>query len=263
MKNFPLFILLLGLLTACGDTNDTARADLKPEAPEEEMAPPATTSVVKMTPVFHAAVVLEYDGKTIFVDPYDKPEKFTGFPKPDMVVITHTHGDHFNKDVLSALDLSGTELFGPADVTDKAAEFGFKTITTLANGENAGRGDITVNAVAAYNLPKAEDAFHPPGKFNGYVIELGGERYYFSGDTEDIDEMRALKDIDYAFVCMNLPYTMEMDAAADAVAEFKPRVVYPYHYRNKDGSFMDTKEFAVMVNEKDKTIDVRVLDWYK
>lgn len=267
MKSLPFYLFfLVGLLTACGDANDTARADIDPEGPEdtaETMAPPTNTSAVKMTPVFHAAVVLEYDGKTIYVDPYDKPEKFAGFAAPDMVVITHTHPDHFNEEVLSALDLSSAELFGPADVTSKAGDFGFRTVTTLANGENAGRGDITVNAVAAYNLPKAEDAFHPPGKFNGYVVELGGERYYFSGDTEDIDEMRALENIDYAFVCMNLPYTMEMDAAADAVAEFKPRVAYPYHYRNKDGSFMDTEKFAAMVNEKDKSIEVRVLDWYK
>lgn len=263
MKNLLPLFLLLGLLTACGETNDTARADLQPEAPAEEMTKPATTSPVKMTPVFHAAVVLENNGKTVFVDPYDKPEKFAGFPAPDMVVITHTHPDHFNKEVLSSLDLSKAELFGPADVTAGAADMGFRAVSTLANGDVVGRGDITVTAVAAYNLPRAEDAFHPPGKFNGYVIEIGGERYYFSGDTEDIEEMRALKDIDYAFVCMNLPYTMGMDAAADAVAEFKPHVVYPYHYRNKDGSFMETDKFAAMVNEQDKSIEVRVLDWYK
>ena len=258
---FLLFFPLLLALAACGDTT-TADVDSTPD-PVTSVDPPVTQGPkAKMTPVFHAAVVLEYDGKTIFVDPYDKPEKFAGFSAPDMVVITHTHGDHFNKEVLGALDLSDAELIGPAAVTEQAGEMGFDKITTLANGESTATGDIDVTAVAAYNLPKSADAFHPPGKFNGYVIDLGGERYYFSGDTEDVEEMRALEDIDYAFVCMNLPYTMEMSAAADAVLEFKPRVVYPYHYRNKDGSFMDTGKFAARVREGDKTIDVRLLDWY-
>jgi L-ascorbate metabolism protein UlaG (beta-lactamase superfamily) len=253
-------LLLLLVLTACGDTSTSTAATT--EAPSETPVMENKKEVV-MTPIFHAAVVLEYDGLTIFVDPYDKPEKFASFGAPDMVVITHTHGDHFNQDVLSSLDLSGAELFGPAAVTEKAGEMGFKKVTALANGEDAARGDITVNTVAAYNLPKADDSFHPPGKFNGYVIDMGGQRYYFSGDTEDVEEMRALEDIDVAFVCMNLPYTMEMAAAADAVLDFKPEKVYPYHYRNKDGTFMDTKEFARLVEEGDKTIEVAVVDWYK
>ncbi len=218
---------------------------------------------VVMTPIFHAAVVLEYDGKTIFVDPYDKPEKFAAFGRPDMVVITHTHGDHFNKEVLSALDLSSAELFGPAAVTEQAGDFGFAKMTTMANGDDVARGDIDIEAVASYNLPKSEDAPHPPGKFNGYVISLGGERYYFSGDTGPVDEMRDLENIDFAFVCMNLPYTMTMEDAAAAVLDFKPSVVYPFHYRNQDGSFMETEKFAALVNEGDKRIEVRVLDWYK
>ena len=261
MRNSTILLLLaLFCFTACGDP---APATGGATTTETELPPPMQFPSVKMTPIFHAAVVLEFEGKTIFVDPYDKVEKFAAFGAPDMVVITHTHGDHFNKDVLSALDLSKAELFGPAAVTAEAEALGFKTVTTLANGENASRGNVTVNAIAAYNLPPAEDSFHPPGKFNGYVIDLAGERYYFSGDTEDIEEMRNLEDIDYAFVCMNLPYTMEMDAAADAVLAFKPEVVYPYHYRNKDGSFMDTKAFATMVKAGDKSIEVRVLDWYK
>ncbi|MFK8162864.1 MAG: MBL fold metallo-hydrolase [Lewinella sp.] len=260
MRTTFFSLLLLLAFNSCGDTS-TASTDTT-QAPAETSAMENKKEVV-MTPIFHAAVVLEYDGQTIFVDPYDKPEKFASFGAPDMVVITHTHGDHFNQEVLAALDLSGAELFGPAAVTEKAGEMGFKKVTPLANGEDAGRGDITVNAVAAYNLPKAEDSFHPPGKFNGYVIDMGGQRYYFAGDTEDIEEMRALEDIDVAFVCMNQPYTMEMAAAAAAVLDFKPEKVYPYHYRNQDGSFMDTKEFAQIVEEGDKTIEVVVVDWYK
>ncbi|TXF88665.1 MBL fold metallo-hydrolase [Neolewinella aurantiaca] len=262
MRNLLLLLLALAFFS-CGEPAPSSTAEAPDTEAKEPMTKPAEQSAVKMTPVFHSAVVLEYGGKTIFIDPYDKPGKFDGFPAPDMVLITHTHGDHFNKEVLSALDLSKAELFGPEAVTSQAEEFGFAKITTLANGDDAARGDININALAAYNLPESESAPHPPGDFNGYVIELGNERYYFSGDTGPIKEMRALNDIDFAFVCMNLPYTMTMADAADAVLDFKPRVVYPFHYRNKDGTFMDTEKFAAMVNEGDKSIEVRVLDWYK
>lgn len=262
MNRYLLLLLFPLLALACGDTT-TANVDSTPD-PVTSVKPPVTRPAkAKMTPVFHAAVVLEYDDQTIFVDPYDKPAKFTAFGKPDLVLITHTHQDHFNREVLAALDLGGATLIGPAAVVEQAADLGFDKITVLKNGERVEMGDMAVDAVAAYNLPPAEDAFHPPGKFNGYVLTLGDERFYFSGDTEDVDEMRALRNIDYAFVCMNQPYTMEVAAAADAVLDFKPRVVYPYHYRNGDGSFMDTEEFAGLVRAGDKTIEVRVLDWYK
>jgi len=262
MRNL-LFLLLTVSLFACGDTATTTSTADTPEAKAEKpVSRPAAQSAVKMTPIFHSAVVLEYDGKTIFIDPYDKPERFDGFSDPDMVLITHTHGDHFNKDVLSAFNLSRTELFGPESVVSQADELGFVVTTTLVNGESIDMKNMSITAVAAYNLPPSADAPHPPGKFNGYVVELGGERYYFSGDTGPVDEMRNLKDIDYAFVCMNLPYTMTMEDAAAAVLDFRPRVVYPFHYRNKDGSFMDTDKFAEMVVKGDKNIEVRAIDWY-
>ena len=114
-----------------------------------------------------------------------------------------------------------------------------------------------------YNLPESEDSRHTKGRGNGYVLTFGDKRIYISGDTEDIAEMRALKDIDYAFVCMNLPYTMNIEQAADAVLEFKPGVVYPFHYRGGGGKFSDVDAFKTLVNNSDSSIEVRVRDWYK
>ena len=102
--------------------------------------------------------------------------------------------------------------------------------------------------------------FHPKGRGNGYVLELGGKRIYVSGDTEDIEEMRQLKGIDIAFVCMNLPFTMTVEQAADAVLAFKPKIVYPYHYRGR-GGFSDVEKFKQIV-AREPSIDVRLLDWY-
>ena len=108
-----------------------------------------------------------------------------------------------------------------------------------------------------YNLPESPDAYHTKGRGNGYVLTIGGKNIYISGDTEDIPEMRALKNIDIAFVCMNLPYTMPPDQAAGGVLAFKPKIVYPYHYRGQDVNI-----FKNLVNAGDKNIEVRLRNWY-
>jgi L-ascorbate metabolism protein UlaG (beta-lactamase superfamily) len=108
-----------------------------------------------------------------------------------------------------------------------------------------------------YNLPEAPDAFHTKGRGNGYVLTIGGKNIYISGDTEDIPEMRSLTNIDIAFVCMNLPYTMDPTQAAQGVLAFKPKIVYPYHYRGQD-----VNTFKTLVNEGNKNIEVRLREWY-
>ena len=112
-----------------------------------------------------------------------------------------------------------------------------------------------------YNLPEAVDAKHTKGRGNGYILTMGGKNIYISGDTEDIPEMRDLKNIDVAFICMNLPYTMDIHQAASAVLDFKPKVVYPYHYRGKPG-LSDIKAFKDLVNKEDPRIIVKLRDWY-
>jgi L-ascorbate metabolism protein UlaG (beta-lactamase superfamily) len=112
-----------------------------------------------------------------------------------------------------------------------------------------------------YNLPEDASSTHTKGRGNGYVLSFNSHFVYISGDTEDIPEMRELKNIDVAFVCMNLPYTMDISQAASAVIQFRPRIVYPYHYRGKEG-LSDTKAFAELVNKGDAEIEVRLRDWY-
>lgn len=111
------------------------------------------------------------------------------------------------------------------------------------------------------NLPETDDSRHPKGRGNGYVLNMGGQRLYISGDTEDIPEMRALQNIDVAFVCMNMPYTMTVEQAADAVLAFKPKVVYPFHYRGQ-GGLSDVDHFKELVNKGNEGIDVRLRNWY-
>lgn len=215
-----------------------------------------------ISPVLHSTMVLEWDGKTVYVDPYGGQESFSAYDAPDLVLITDIHGDHLHTETLAALDLSNAELIAPQAVIDQLGEIKFKATHALANGEETDWKSIGVEAVPMYNLPETDDSRHPKGRGNGYLLTMGGKKVYISGDTEDIPEMRALENIDVAFVCMNLPYTMDVEQAVDAVLEFKPDIVYPFHYRGGGGQFSDVEEFKNLVNEGDKNIEVRLGEWY-
>jgi L-ascorbate metabolism protein UlaG (beta-lactamase superfamily) len=212
-------------------------------------------------PVEHATFLMQWGGKTVYVDPVGGADRFKDFPKPDLILITDIHGDHLNADTVKAVRTPATMVVAPQACADKFAEADRAGVTVLANGASTKCGDIAIEAVPMYNLTEARKNFHTKGRGNGYVVTVGGKRIYISGDTEDIPEMRALKGIDAAFVCMNLPYTMEVDKAADAVLAFKPKVVYPYHYRGKEG-MSDLEKFKSLV-AKDKGIEARLLRWYK
>ena len=131
----------------------------------------------------------------------------------------------------------------------------------LNNGQTTEQSGAKITAIPMYNLPEDTASRHTKGRGNGYVMNFGGKNIYVSGDTEDIPEMRQLKNIDVAFVCMNLPYTMDINQAASAVLEFKPEIVYPYHYRGQ-GGLSDVNAFKKLVNDANKDIDVRLVNWY-
>lgn len=216
---------------------------------------------LRILPVQHSSLVLEYGNTTIYVDPHTGPGSFAKYAAPDLVLITDIHGDHLDTATLAALPLEQARTVAPKAVMELLPARMQAVCTVMGNGENTDLAGVHISAVPMYNLPSSPDAFHPPGRGNGYVLNLGGKRIYISGDTQGIPEMRALKDIDIAFVCMNLPYTMGVDEAADAVLAFKPKVVYPYHYRGKDG-FSDVQRFKALMNAKDPAIEVRLGDWY-
>jgi len=134
-------------------------------------------------------------------------------------------------------------------------------VKVLANGDKTELGAIAIEAVPAYNTTPGRDKFHPKGRDNGYVLTMGGKKVYVAGDTEDTPEMRALKGIDVAFLPMNLPYTMSIEKAADAIRQFRPKIVYPYHYRGADGSKANLAELKKLVGE-DIGVEIRTPDWY-
>lgn len=207
-------------------------------------------------PVLHGSLVLQWNGINIYVDPYGGADRYQDKGTPHLILITHPHGDHLNKDTLAGLDTSNATFIVPQVVANEMPAPYAGQLKLMANGDSTEMHGITIKAMPMYNLPE-EGARHAKGWGNGYVLNIGGQDVYLSGDTEDIPEMRNLNSIDIAFVCMNLPYTMDVTQAADAVLDFAPTIVYPYHHRGQD-----IHEFKSLVDAGDKAIEVRLKDWY-
>jgi L-ascorbate metabolism protein UlaG (beta-lactamase superfamily) len=162
---------------------------------------------------------------------------------------------------LGALIQEGTSIIAPQAVADKMTPALLAKTSILTNGAVMNSNGMSIEAIPMYNLREEALDFHTKGRGNGYVITIDQKRIYFSGDTEDIEEMRSLKNIDMAFVCMNLPYTMTEASAADAVIAFSPKKVYPYHYRGKP-NVSDVARFKNLIKKSTTKIEVIQLDWY-
>ncbi len=211
---------------------------------------------LKILPINHATLALQWKDRTICVDPVGSAKAFQGLPKPDLILLTDIHSDHLSKETLIEMAGSDTKLVGPPAVAEQLSADLRNRATVLTNGQSGELMGIKIEAVPAYNLTAERLKFHTKGRGNGYVLTLGGKRIYLSGDTEEIPEMLALKNIDVAFLCMNVPYTMTVEQAARAVRAFKPRVVYPYHYRGSD-----LNKFKELVGT-DVGVEVRLREWY-
>ena len=221
---------------------------------------------LRITPINHASLMLQFDGKVIYVDPSNVGD-YASKPKADLILVTHTHPDHMNIAKIAALKTDKTMIVSDECVTlarlvpeAQALHAGAKT-TVLG---------IEIEAVAAYNLtrgPKPGKLYHPNkvgreydcegedrGGGVGFILTMGGKRVYISGDTECTPEMKALKNIDVAFVCMNAPYTMTTSEAAECVNAFRPKIVYPYHYEKSN-----LEEFSSAVKPG---VEVRLRKWY-
>ena len=215
-----------------------------------------SSGTCSILPIQHGTLALTWNGKTIYIDPYGGGKAFEGVAPPDMIVITDIHGDHLNLETLETIDVSKAVFVVPQAVADQLPEKFRREMVIMKNGDHIQKLGIGLTATPMYNLPETADSRHPKGRGNGYILEIGGKRIYISGDTEDIPEMRALNDIDVAFVCMNEP-TMDVDQAASAVLDFKPKVVYPFHHRGSD-----IERFRDLVKAGNANIEVRIRDWY-
>lgn len=220
-----------------------------------------TKGDITIQPVFHGAVVFKMHNKTIYIDPYNGVNAYNGLPSPDFILITHTHQDHLDTLTLHALNTSKAKLIVPQAVADRLSSKWKNKLIILGNDKTFTESNLSITAIPMYDLPQTATSRHLKGVGNGYVLAFGGKRIYVSGDTDDIEEMRLLKNIDVAFVCMNQPFTMTIQQAASAVLAFKPRIIYPYHYRDMNG-FSDIEAFQKIIQQGSREIEVRIRNWY-
>lgn len=209
-----------------------------------------TNGDVLIRPIRHASFLMTWNGLVIYNDPDSPVSLYAGLPKANLILVSHDHGDHFDVEALNALTNAGCRIIA-SQLVYNGMTAGLRALTTvLTNGASTNLLGLLVEAVPAYNDR------HARGAGNGYVVTIGGRRIYMSGDTGGTPEMRALPDIDVAFVCMNLPFTMSIPEAVTNVRAMRPRVVYPYHY-----SASDVNLFKRQVSN-DLGIEVRLRRWY-
>ncbi|MHC4187577.1 MAG: MBL fold metallo-hydrolase [Planctomycetota bacterium] len=205
---------------------------------------------LKITFIGHGTLMFTFDNKVIHVDPVSRYADYSKMPKADLILVTHEHGDHLDPKVIEILKKEGTELVLTKTCTERIEGGNVMKNTDVKTVKN-----VKIEAIAAYNIVhKRENGqpFHPKGRGNGYVMTFGKKRVYVAGDTENTPEMKQLRDIDIAFLPMNLPYTMTPEMVADAARAFKPKVLYPYHYGDTD------PQIVVDLLKDSKDIEVRV-----
>jgi L-ascorbate metabolism protein UlaG (beta-lactamase superfamily) len=221
-KLFLLLLAVLGINTACG----------QPPYEVDEFTT-ASGKTVKFHALMHACIRIQYDGKEIQIDPVSKlgnrTVNYATMPKADYIFVTHEHADHYDAAALKTLTADKTQL-----VMNKRCADMYGSGKVMVNGDKLQLGDIAVEAVAAYNSTPGREQFHPKGRDNGYILTIDGLRIYIAGDTEDIPEMSAIKDIDIAFLPCNQPFTMTPEQLIHAAKVIKPRVLFPYHYGQTD-----------------------------
>jgi len=211
---------------------------------------PTSAGDVAVTFLGHGTLMLTFKDKVIHVDPFSKVADYSQLPKADIILLTHHHRDHLDESALNLVRTKKTEVVLTEQCADK-----IPGRHVMHNGNSKTVQGIQITAVPAYNQVHKRDSgepFHPKGEGNGYVLTFGRTRIYIAGDTENTPAMKSLEEIDYAFLPMNLPYTMTPEMVADAVLAFRPRVLYPYHYGETDPARIT----ELLKDEKD--IEVRI-----
>jgi L-ascorbate metabolism protein UlaG (beta-lactamase superfamily) len=191
-----------------------------------------STGDLTITFIGHGTLMFRHGGKVIHVDPVGREGDYTSLPDADLILVTHEHGDHLDPAAVAEIMKAGTSI-----VVSPSCEGRLEGAQVIRNGEETEAAGYRIQAVPAYNivhLSSEGQPYHPRGRGNGYIITFGDTRVYVAGDTENTPEMKALKDIDVAFLPMNLPYTMTPEMVADAARALRPRILYPYHFGETD-----------------------------
>lgn len=237
-------VLLTGLLTLLSVTAGGAEMEFQKDTIETD------SGNLEISFVGHGTLMFSFDGKVIHVDPWSQLTDYSKMPKADIILITHDHLDHLDPEAVEAIRTDKSVV-----VLTEKCEGRIAGGIVMKNGDVEAVAGLKIEAVPAYNIVNMRsegNPFHPKGEGNGYVIAFGGKKVYVAGDTENTPEMKELKNIDVAFLPMNLPYTMTPEMVADAAKAFRPGILYPYHY-----SGTETSEIVDLLKDE-AGIEVRI-----
>jgi L-ascorbate metabolism protein UlaG (beta-lactamase superfamily) len=240
MKTLQLLSLVFILSFSIVQAQDTFQKD----------AFKTTAGTLEITLIGHGTLMLQFGKLVIHVDPVTRYADYSKLPKADIVLVTHQHGDHFDKAALDQITTPDTKIV----ITKKISE-DFEGGIIMKNGQTRHLNRTEILAVPAYNVEHKRsngDPYHPKGEGNGYVITFANTKVYIAGDTENVKEMDQIEDVDIAFLPMNLPYTMTPEMVADAAIRLQPKILYPYHYGDTD-----PKDLIELL-KKEKNINVRI-----
>lgn len=210
---------------------------IKPSALKSQDVPEydkiqTSAGTVEMHYIGHASLMFKVNGTILYFDPVSSVGNYDFLPKADIILITHEHPDHLDAGLINKLKKPGTFV-----ICNKTSAKTLPSAMVMENGSRQELKNIIIEAVPAYNIVNERapgQPYHAKGDGNGYVLTIGGKRFYIAGDTENTPEMKSLKNIDVAFLPMNLPYTMTPEMVADAAKAFRPKILYPYHYGETD-----------------------------
>ena len=234
MKRIIFFLTCVALMAASCTRAQNANSD-KVQNPKSDKMDTFTTKSGKklqVNPIKHASMEIVFDGRIIQVDPVIKGAQpvtdYTKMAKADYILITHEHYDHLDAQAVADLKKEGTQIVTNANSAKILGEgIVMRNFETLQLAD-----DLVLYTVPAYNTTEGHTQFHPKGRDNGFILEADGLRVYIAGDTEDLDEMNDIKDIDVAFLPCNQPYTMTPQQLRHAADMVKPKVLFPYHFGN-------------------------------
>ena len=218
---------------------------------------------IRIFQVYHSSIVIEWKGKTIYIDPTGDPAIFQSYPAPDLVLVTDANAEHFDIDTLKGINLKSAELVAPEAVFNLINhEINIKNYRILNHGESLKWHKIRVEAIPAIRQDDKEDENSVIHEGNGYLVGIRNKRIYISGETEKLPAKSKLKNIDIAFICLKAKNKENIQHKADAVLDFKPRVVYPYLCPEMQESVDNAIKFKSLIHEKNEQIEVRIRDWY-
>jgi L-ascorbate metabolism protein UlaG (beta-lactamase superfamily) len=217
MKNIILILILIAMTAPVISQNLTETDTFSTSAGD-----------VEIFFIGHGSLMFRFKNYVIHIDPVRSSGKYDNLPQADLILVTHEHYDHLDTELINTLRKKETVMFCSGSCISKVT-----WAQVMKPGDVKTAGQIQIEAVSAYNIVNERSKgqpFHPKGVGNGYIIKIGDKKFYIAGDTENTQEMKALKGINVAFLPMNLPYTMTPAMVADAAKAFKPEILYPYHY---------------------------------